>query len=260
MKKTVIITISFLSLLCCISCTQDEIETFKEADNIYFSPAIFPYIQVGSGARVPADSTGFSFAFDGPEITERQFLVPFRVQGNLSKEDRDVKVTVDSTSTAVEDIDFRLPENIVLHAGKEVDTLVVSVIRTPKLKTEELTLVLNLEDNNYFGTKMKSRVIDVLTQKTISSVRFKISFSDQLSKPAGWFDGILGYFTEKKFYLTVGLLKLSPEKFTIGLGKPGSFSSGELTSYKVFMKRYLADQKATGNTIYEEDGTEMFFP
>ena len=42
-------------------------------------------------------------------------------------------------------------------------------------------------------------------------------------------------------------------------GTPG-LTVGDMEYYNGFMKRYLADQKASGKTVYEDDGTEMFFP
>ena len=261
MKKKIILSIVFLSFLGFTSCTQDEIQTFKETDNIYFSPAVYRYVTINGGAGIFADSTGVSFGFDTPKITQKIYRIPIRVQGNLSNVDRPVKVTIDPSSTAIEGTHFTLPKNIVIGAGKAVDTIAVTIFRTPDMKTNKFTLVLNLEDNDQFGTRMKSTVVDPLTKKTLSYIRFKISMTDNLSQPPGWFAPYLGVFSAKKFYLMIDVIGLNPTIFNLSLGSPGSLTVGDITFFQSFMKRYLADQKASGNTIYEADGkTEMSFP
>jgi hypothetical protein len=258
MKKILILSIVFLSFLGFTSCTEDKIETYKDTDNIYFSPAVYPYVSL-NGATAVTDSTGFSFGFDNVTITKRIYRIPIRVQGKLSNVDRKVKVTVDPMSTAVQGTHFTLPENIVLRAGKEVDTIAVTVFRSPDMKTNTFTMVLNLEENESFTTKMKTKVINVLTKKTMSYTRFKLSFEDKLSQPTGWFAGYLGVFSAKKFFLMCDLMHLEPTMFNNKLGSVG-LGTSDISYYASFMKRYLADQKASGNTIYEDNGTEMIFP
>lgn len=258
MNKILILSSAFLSFLVFTSCSQEEIETYKDTDNIYFSTAVFATI-VENGAKVLTDSTGFSFGLDNPSITERTYFIPIRVQGKVSNVDRKVKVTVDPSSTAVLGTHFTLPENIIMRAGKELDTITIKVLRTPDMKTNGRTLILNLEENEFFTTKMQTKVTNVLTQKTMSYVRFKLSFDDKLTQPKGWYVPFLGVFTPKKFFLMCDLMDLEPAMFNQSLGAVG-LAISDVQYYQNFMKRYLADQKASGNTIYEEDGTEMYFP
>jgi len=255
MKKILILGIAFLSLLGLTSCDKEEIETYSDTDNIYFSRAIFP--EYKSGPLI--DSTGFSFGLDKATVTERIYPLAIRVQGKVSDVDRAVKLTVDPTSTAVLGTHFTFPENIVMHAGKELDTVLIKVLRTADMKNKDLLLVLNLEENEFFTTNMQSKVTNVLTGKTRNYIRFKLSFNDKLSTPIAWQPGIFGVFTAKKFFLMCELMNLEPEMFNQTPGSTG-LSIPEVQYYASFMRRYLADQKANGNTIYEEDGKEMLFP
>ncbi|WP_433832729.1 DUF4843 domain-containing protein [Flavobacterium anhuiense] len=254
MKKILILGIAFLSLLGLTSCDKEEIETYSDTDNIYFSRAMFP--EYKNGPLI--DSTGFSFGLDKATITEKIYPLAIRVQGKVSDVDHAVKLTVDPTSTAVLGTHFTFSENIIMHAGKELDTVFIKVLRTPDMKNGNLTLVVNLEENEFFTTNMQSKVTNVLTGKTRSYVRFKLSFNDKLSTPIGW-QAVFGVFTAKKFFLMCELMNLEPEMFNQPQGSPG-LSIPETLYYASFMKRYLADQKADGNTIYEEDGKEMLFP
>lgn len=258
MKKIVILGLFFLSFLGLVSCSQEEIKTYNDTDNIYFSLAVYPYIKK-ENVPIRTDSTGFSFALEKASLDKKVFLIPIRVQGKLSNVDRKVKVTVDPSSTAVEETNFSLPENILIRAGKEVDTIAVTVYRTPDLKLKMATLVLNLEENEFFSTKMQSTVTNVITKKTMSFVRFKLSFDDRMTEPKGWYQYFLGNFSAKKFLLMCDLLNLDSTMFITAVGTNG-LTSADYRYYGTFMKRYLEDQKASGNTIYEEDGSEMIFP
>ncbi|SFC96084.1 DUF4843 domain-containing protein [Flavobacterium phragmitis] len=255
MKKILIISVVLLSFLGFTSCNQEEIKTYDNTDNIYFSAAIFPLVKNGP----LIDSTGVSFAFDNTAIQKKVYLIPLRVQGKLSDVDRTVKCTIDQSSTANEGTHFSLPKNIIIRARKEVDTIAVTMYRTPDLKLKNVTLVLNLEENEFFTTKMQTKVINTLTQKTMNLTRFKLTFGDLLSQPQGWPVGFLGVFTAKKLFLMCDLLQLEPSMFDQKIGALG-LSTAEVRYYGSFMKRYLADQKASGNTIYEDNGTEMTFP
>jgi len=255
MNKILIFSIIFLSIIGLSSCNQEEIAIYKDTDNIYFSPAVFAL--VNNGPLI--DSTGFSFGLDNPIIKERVYKLPIRVQGKISNVDRKIKVTVDPSGTAVAGTHFVLPENIVLHAGKEVDTIAIKVFRTADMKKSKFTIVLNLEENEFFSTKMQTRVTNVLTQKTISFIRFKLTFEDQITQPKGWVPGFFGAFSAKKFFLMCDLMHLDPVIFNQPPGALG-LTVSDVQYYQNFMKRYLIDQKASGNIIYEEDGTEMFFP
>jgi len=255
MNKILIFSIIFLSLVGLSSCSQEEIKTYKDTDNIYFSRAVFPLFSTDP----VIDSTGFSFGLENPSVKEKVYKLVVRVQGTVSTVDRKIKVTVDPSSTAILGTHFALPENIVLHAGKQVDTIPVTVRRTADMKTKKFTLVLNLEENEFFSTKMQSKVINVITKKTISYIRFKLTVEDQVTQPKGWVAGFFGPFSVKKFFLMCDLMNLDPAIFNMSPGGPG-LTVSDVQYYQNFMKRYLIDQKASGNTIYEGDGTEMFFP
>ncbi|OXB02247.1 hypothetical protein B0A75_04290 [Flavobacterium oncorhynchi] len=256
MKKILILGVVVLSLLGITSCNRDEIDTFEGVDSIYFGPSV--YGMIIQGTKTVTDSAGYSFALEKASLTEVIYKIPIRVQGKVSDVDRNVKVSVDPKSTAIAGTHFELPETIKISAGKELDTIALKVHRTPDMKQKPFLLILNLEENDSFKTEMKSH-LNKITGKTISFITFKLSLDDKLTQPPGWYATALGVFTAKKFYLMCELIDLKPEIFNQKLGGPG-LGLADFGYYQAFMKRYLADQKAAGNTIYEEDGKEMIFP
>ena len=257
MKKILILSILFLSFLGLASCDQEGIETYSGSDSIYFAPSVYG---ISDGATITVtDSTGITFALDKAEIAGRIYNIPVRVQGKSSDVDRKVKITIDPKSTAVPGTHFKIPENFVIPAGTVVNDLPVTVFRTADMKKNGFLLILNLEENESFNTNMKSKVINNLTNKKISFITFKLSFDDKLTQPIGWYAPYLGVFSAKKFFLMCDLIHLEPAMFNQKLGSVG-LAISDIMYYQAFMKRYLADQKASGNTVYEEDGKEMVFP
>ncbi|WP_426484316.1 DUF4843 domain-containing protein [Flavobacterium sp. 2] len=258
MKKILILSITLLFIAGFSSCTKEEIETYSGKDNIYFSPAVVSYISL-NGAKVLTDSIGLSFSLDNPTITGRLFKIPIAVQGKASNVDREVKVSIDPSTTAIKGTHFTIPDKIIIPAGKVVDTIRVQVIRTPDMKKSTFSLVFNLEENEFFKTEMKTRVTNALTKKTMSFISFELTIDDLLSQPKGWIVGFFGTFSAKKFFMMCDLMHLDPVIFNSSPGAVG-LSIPEVQYYQSFMKRYLVEQKAAGNTIYEENGTEMLFP
>jgi hypothetical protein len=257
MKKILILGIVFLSLFGIASCNRDEIDTFNGEDNIYFGPSV--YGVTVAGIKTITDSVVYSFALERASLTETVYNIPIYVQGNVSNVDRNVKISIDPKSTAIQGIHYELPETVKISAGQELDMIPVKVYRTPDMKQNSFRLILNLEENESFKTNMKSRVVDKLTGRAISFISFKLLIDDKLNQPTGWFVSSLGTFSAKKFYLMCELMNLKPEIFNQKLGSPG-LGTADMAYYQSFMKRYLADQKAAGNTIYEDDGKEMVFP
>ncbi|KAF2509443.1 DUF4843 domain-containing protein [Flavobacterium zhairuonense] len=257
MKKIFILSILFLSILGFASCDHEEIATYSGTDSVYFAPSVFG---ISDGATTTiTDSIGFTFALEKPEIVGKTYNIPVRVQGDISDIDRKVKLVVDPKSTAIAGTHFEIPQDFVIPAGKVVTDLPVKVFRTADMKKNGFLLILNLEENESFKTEMKSKEINVLTHKRISFITFKLSFDDKLTQPIGWYASSLGVFSAKKFFLMCDLIHLDPVIFNQKLGGPG-LAIADFMYYQAFMKRYLADQKASGNTIYEEDGKEMIFP
>ncbi|WP_431242513.1 DUF4843 domain-containing protein [Flavobacterium sp. P21] len=257
MKKIFILSILFLSILGFASCDHEEIATYSGVNSVYFAPSVFG---ISDGATTTVtDSVGFTFALEKPVIVGKTYNLPIQVQGNSSDVDRKVKVVVDPKSTAIAGTHFEIPQDFVIPAGKVVNDLPIKIYRTEDMKKNSFLLILNLEENESFKTEMKSKEINVLTHKRISFITFKLSFDDKLTRPIGWYAPYLGVFTAKKFFLMCDLIHLDPAIFNQKLGGPG-LAIADFMYYQAFMKRYLADQKASGNTIYEEDGKEMIFP
>ncbi len=78
--------------------------------------------------------------------------------------------------------DPTVKNNYVIPKGVVTATLPVIIKRDASLKSSTVTLVVGFKENNYFKSGLPKRS------------RFKIIFTDQLSKPANWAAYAIGYF------------------------------------------------------------------
>lgn len=234
-----ILLLGFLGLILW-SCEKDELKKYSGKDSMFFDWSV--------AGRTPEtiDSTGFSFAYDELNVQDRMMEIPISLQGNVSDIDRDYKIEVDENSTAIEGKHFSFEEKTVLRAGEVIDTLLIRVYRTPDMQENLYSIILKLVPNESFKTEMKN-----ITEDGLSFVKLTITVDDILDRPEGWDDLFFGGFSREKLFLMAEILEVEPARFTEG------FSLGDLQYYNSFIQRYLDEKKASGETVYEEDGSEM---
>ena len=154
------------------------------------------------------DSLDVTFVYESADFLE----VPVKVQlmGRASQEPRPLNITV-SSDDAVEGVDFLLPEVAVLPAGESAVDYVITLLRTPSLKSSKKTIDVRIHENEYFALPI-THVVQVAD--TVSTLDFTISFSDMFTKaPAAWEKNLIGEFTQQKFELICHVLNIDPADF-----------------------------------------------
>ncbi|TRZ43502.1 DUF4843 domain-containing protein [Robertkochia solimangrovi] len=232
-----------------LSCSVDEIDNYHAKDNIYFTwPGIGAFV---GGTWFASDSLSYSFALVEGTVSQAKFGIPVSVQGYLSEEDREYSVQVRSESNAVEGVHFELPEKFIFRANLAVDTLYVTLNRTEDMKEQEFSIFLELLENENFATQMKFEIEDENTLEGKTLTMFQLTVNDMFAVPSYWFSPYLGDFTVKKMNLMAELLGI-PFNYYMN-----QISISECQYHGQFMQRYLNEKKAAGETIFEDDGTEM---
>lgn len=248
MNKNIAYIIMGLILSSFIACEKDEIDTFSGKDSIYFT---WPVEGTSfNNATVYPDSTGVSFAFIPPTKNDTIIKLPVSVQGMLSDVDRKVSLKVSEESTAVKGVHFDYPERIVFRANVPTDSIPVTLYRTPEMKQESFQMILQLVENEDFSTEM-AYMENESTGEILNYTKFQVSISDIIETPQYWFEPYLGDFTAKKLFLMSDVLGIPTDTFN----NPVSIS--DMQFYGQFMARYLDEKAAAGETVYEDDGTEM---
>lgn len=250
MKKLKIFLL-FLTLVSVLSCEKD-LKVYDGENNIYFLRSVSPDRVNSALFDKIYDSLNVTFAFD-PVITDSIVLIPVGITGMPASMDREFKVSVSTASTAVGGEHYAtLPASFTMHAGKIIDTIPVKIFRTPDMQTNEVTIILELQPNEHFKTGMVDKVANATTGQKLSHTRFKLKANDVLAKPSKWIDAYMGTFTRKKLLLMSELLDIPVDALN-----QSATSVSQIIFYAKYMQRYLNEKKAAGETIYEDDGTEM---
>ncbi|MDR0766146.1 MAG: DUF4843 domain-containing protein [Odoribacteraceae bacterium] len=228
MKKRVIY-LSLVGFLCCTSaCEEDKIMLYDDANYIQFT-------------RYVTDSMTCSF-LAYPDRDELPFPLVVEVVGLPSNQDREYKLAVVAEYTNAPESNYRLPGNLVMPAGKVIDTCYLSINRTPRISTEAVRLTVRLEETPDFkaGQTNKSSAI--------------IYISDVITKPDWWTSSVtssyLGDYSDEKYRVFI--------KVT-GVAEFDSTNIVELRTYTLMVKNYLSQEKDKGSDyiVREKDGTEM---
>ncbi len=177
--KTKNILIIFSLLILVLSCSKDEITTYRGDDYIYFED------EVDDDGEYP--STYFTFLFEDASVTEKTIEIPMLVSGYMVDNDRLFSVsTIDSLTTAVENTHFEIDPELQLIPGNSTGgNLVVKILRTSDMEDTEYTLGLTVTSNDNFIPAF--------------NLVYKLRFSDFLAEPDWWYPwtryaGINGYY------------------------------------------------------------------
>ena len=214
------------------SCQERHPVLFGEISGVYFNNL--------SGSMSVVDSVDVTFVYEGSD----QMEVPVRVQlvGKVADVDRDVAIIVRSEN-AQKDVDYILPPKAYIPAGAAYVDYIVTLKRTPALKSEKKVLELEVCANENF-TLPVTEIVQIAD--TVSTLHYRISFSDMFTKaPASWDANLVGEFTQQKFELICRVLNIDPDDFNdsskITLAKL-LYISTEMTYYV----KEQVDKKANG--------------
>ncbi|MFV0541178.1 MAG: DUF4843 domain-containing protein [Aestuariibaculum sp.] len=236
------------------ACSKDELEQFDtNTSHIYFEWAKEGTNGLGLKSSQYIDSLNISFAYELPSFTDSIINVPVKLLGYTTKTERVVNLKVLTSSSAIQDTHYEIPTSVTFPADSVRTYIPVKIKRDAALKDQVAALKFELLPNQYFDTAIFTTQESTDVDRAISFTQFEITFSDILTEPKYWFilKNYLGDFSAKKLYLFAELNGISVPNYN------------ELPNISTFLaqvrilKTYLAQQKAAGTPILEEDGTEM---
>lgn len=250
MKKiTIYIFLPLLTISLLMGCVEDDLTTYDRKDSVYFLSSLDKEV-FGS----VTDSLFYGFGLTKADFTDSIIHIKVAVQGNVKAFDRSVNLQVGGRTTAQENVDFEILETPMIKSGEFLADIPVKLLKSEAVVADTVFLELELLPNEDFDTNMKKQVSNT-GEVEHSHVNLGIYFSGAVTEPQGWFVPYLGTFSLKKLQLMADVLEIDPYTFTLPLGS--MYSLSELKYFGVYMQRYLDLQKAEGNTVLEEDGTEM---
>jgi len=249
MKKIKYLSAVLLVVSSFLSCKKESIPTYSGNTSVYFT----------TNYRNNIDSAMVTFSYSLSSVKDSVFSIPVSVQGMVANADRAIKVVVLDSSTAKAGVHYELlPQTFMIRKGKLLDTLKIKLLRTTDIQNTAVSIILQLQPNDYFNTDMQSLVTNSVTGSSFSFVKYRLMVNDILSKPKYWSVSNMGNFSRKKVYLTAAVLNLQlKDMFDILLNNTNSLSTPSQSYWGRSMQIYLNQQKAAGTPVYDEDGSLM---
>ena len=246
MKNIKFIVLGFMFVLA--SCKKEPIQLNVPEAAVYIDSRSLSFtVNFASVMELPEkvilDSTG--------DVT---LVVNIHVTGAPQNFDREYKWAVQDSSTAVVNKDYEFLENkFVVKAGELTARTQIKLKRNADLGAERVSLYLKLIPGKDFMATL-DKMEDLVT----------ISFFDQLTAPPYWDWFAYGYldeYSEKKFRLLQQITDMPADALSTLPETERDYQRlvGQLKLWGIILKRYLEEQDANGNTVYEEDGSPMIW-
>jgi len=244
--------VMFLVTMMGAGCKKSALLTYDTSNSIYFHNLTDAFGNVDS-------ARDFTFAYEDSAMKDTVIRVALRVTGLPADHDRKFSIAVDGASTAVEGRDFeKLAASYTLPAGMIDDTIAVRLLRSAELLQNRVTLVLALQPGDDFTTHLANQgMYDDGT--VISYLKYRISFSDILTEPAGW-TLEFGLFSPKKMRIVAELAGIDASWLNFGDDEyPLNSNAYRYRTYYFIelLNAYLSEMAAAGTPVYYEDGTLM---
>ena len=229
-----------LSAVLMLSCTS-QIDTYHGESGVYFA------------MRVNVDTLyreTSSLPFIVTEKSDSVFNLKVKILGPVTEYDRRVQVRVVEELSTVQSGDYDgLDNSYVLKAGEIYGIIPIMFHRTASLQGNERTLVVELVENEDFTLPI--RMWRNSSTEYVNVVRHSIVVSDKYVQLPGYRVGHFGPFSEKKMRLIVEISGMSLNDFNEVLPVTMTKTIGQK------LDRYLAEMKAKGTPVYEEDGVTL---
>ncbi len=240
-RMTMEIAAAFLIAGC-----SSGIDTYTGNAGVYFA--------MPSGTSYANSDTTYTdssiLPFVVTEDTEAVFHLKIKILGKVEKWDRKVSVrVVEEESTTLSGDYDALDPYYILKAGEVFGTVPVRFHRTASLEGEERTLTVELVPNEDFSLPIS--LWRNSSTEYVNVIRHSIRVSDKYVQLPGYAPGHFGPFSQKKMKILLELFSMNLMDFNEKLPVTVTKALGQK------FDRWLKEMKAKGETVLEEDGSEM---
>jgi len=221
--------LSIITILCWLAgCSKDKVGDYGETS--------FLYLTNKSGDTTKVKPIEYSFAFH-PGVNKDTVPIPIMLIGKLSDEDRPVVIDVDPAHSTALASDYELPGPNLLHAGRVMDTIVLVLNNSNRLKNGKFKIRLMLNESEHFRLgPPDNRYVDV-------------TFSDMIARPAWWNETVernfLGGYSDTKYRLFIE---------ATGIADMTGLPETEQRAYAIIFRDFLARGRENGEVYEDENG------
>lgn len=218
-----------------ISCTKEAIEKNIPNTSVYLVERSLE--QSVNFANIPESTTDVTLD------------IIVRTIGGVQNHDRRFLLVPQDSSSAIAGVDYVIDqESLMIKAGELTDTVRVTILRNSELPEEGVKLYLQLIAGDAFDMEFPDF-------KNLCS----ITIINQVKEPEYWYwfaYDYLGDYSEKKFKILQDVADMPSDALDVLPETERDFSMliGRLKRWGLLLKRYLDQQHANNNTVYEADG------
>ena len=258
----------YLSLMAgiifCLHACQTDLMDYEGEAGVYF--AVQHPWPSGAGDTITWEMSPISnISFFLQEKKDSTIDIRVQLLGNPVTHDRYFKVVVvDTGTTAKVGHDYDPVEEIhTLPANAHYADMKIKLYKQADLSGLSRSLMLRLEETTDFRlpfgtwypwpTQHKWSPNVGAPEEDISAIEHTILISDVVQQPEGWWPGLLGTFTVKKFNMMCEMFDLTIQDFSSNT----VMTSSRAKAYGQRFDAYLEAQRKAGNEILEDDGTPM---
>lgn len=230
-------------MLAFMAACSSEIGTYHGESGVYF--AMRDNVNTVNVDTLYRETSSLPFVVT--DSRDSVFILRVKILGAVADHDRQVEIkVVDDMSSVVEEDYEALSSSYILKAGEVYGEIPISFHRVPSLEGNERSLVVELVENEDFTLPI--RLWRNSSTEYVNVTRHTIVISDKYVQLPGYRTGHFGPFSEKKMELILQLSGMSLNDFNVQLPVTLTKSLGQK------LNRYLAEMRARGETVYEEDG------
>ncbi|WP_181182496.1 DUF4843 domain-containing protein [Sphingobacterium lumbrici] len=249
--KKILLLIACITLL--VGCKEDLLDTYSGTPSIYF-----PEAEANNQKQ-------FSFGYLSSYVQDSVFKFPVIATGKSVNYDRPYHLRV-AESSMVEGVDYNfLNKDFVIAANTLTDTVSIQVLRSENMRVAELRLALMLEPNDFFGTEVNYRDVEIGMQPVRRYYTQMFLFVDDIIGAPWFWDklkntnnaiifGYLGDYSAKKLQLMIGRYNLDADVITAENFMPPTLN---ILAWGFGMQAYLNEMSINGTPILEANGQPM---
>lgn len=185
-NKWILVAIGLSALFA--SCQQEEIDAYEmDESKVYFQTHSF---SGANGAEGYSTTTFFSFMSYPLNFQNVVFRGTVQLLGEVKDYDRSIRVVVDEEETTMAPEGYEIDlDTLKIKAGTNKGEVGVRFFRTESILEKPDTLVLRLEENEYFHvlqTYKSSNVWDNTTAGNLDGSRYTFVISEVYTRPDSW--------------------------------------------------------------------------
>lgn len=258
-----IIYLAVVAVVCGFYSCETDLMDYEGDAGVYFAVQ-YPWTSGYGDTTMWEMNPSTDVSFFLQDKTDSLITIRVQLLGDPVNYDRHFKVTVvDTGTTAVVNHDYDpIDEVQLLAANQHYTDMPIKLYKQDDLSGSQKSIMLRLEETSDFRLPINTwhpwpgqhgwSPSTGAAYVDISAIEHTIYISDVVRQPAGWWAGILGAFTVKKFNMMCEIFDLTINDFS-----KEAMSSSRAKAYGQRFDAYLNAQREAGHEVLEDDGTPM---